>query len=71
MLPRVNRLEVLRRLCSVCVVPVLMLTAHRDSVDPIVGLQREVKRLDALITQLLTLSRTESLNQPHQWNRLT
>jgi two-component system response regulator CpxR len=39
MLPRINGLEVLRRLRATCVLPVLMLTARGDSVDRIVGLQ--------------------------------
>jgi len=39
MLPRVNGLEVLRRLRAGCVVPVLMLTARGDAVDRIIGLQ--------------------------------
>jgi len=39
MLPRVNGLEVLRRLRAVSQIPVLMLTARGDSVDRVVGLQ--------------------------------
>jgi DNA-binding response OmpR family regulator len=39
MLPRINGLEVLRRLRAACETPVLMLTARGDAVDRIVGLQ--------------------------------
>ena len=39
MLPRVNGLEVLRRLRAASQVPVLMLTARGDSVDRVTGLQ--------------------------------
>src|SRR3954465_8782825 len=37
MLPRVNRLEVLRRLRAASQIPVLMLTARGDAVDRVVG----------------------------------
>jgi len=39
MLPRVNGLEVLRRLRAASQIPVLMLTARGDAVDRVVGLQ--------------------------------